>query len=109
MGARLGRRPLPLLSFRWGLRNAGRSYPARGSWRSLLTSGRGRCSHAEQVLHRRTAPLSWDDLDAQGCGPEGAPDWSTLTVVGPVKRTDGHGHTALQWTVTVDCRPEPRP
>lgn len=65
--------------------------------------------HPGWVLHRRTAALSWDDLDAQGCGPEGAPDWNTLIVSGPVRRTDRHGHTTLHWTVTVDCRPDLKP
>jgi hypothetical protein len=49
--------------------------------------------------------LSWDDLDAQGCGEDGSPDWSSLIVVGPNKTRDSRGNVTLQWTVTVHCVP----
>lgn len=61
------------------------------------------------MFRRVTAPLSWDDLDAQSCLQEGAvPDWSSLIVVGPIKRRDEHGHMTLEWEVTVHCRPGDR-
>lgn len=56
---------------------------------------------------RPTLALPWDDLDAAGCAEDGTPDWNTLIVVGPMKKRDGRGHTALEWTVTVQCRPRP--
>ena len=54
---------------------------------------------------RPTFALPWDDLDAEGCAEDGAPDWNTLVVVGPVKRRDQHGHVTLEWTAKVQCRP----
>ncbi len=57
------------------------------------------------MLYRPTARLPWDDLDAQECGADAAPDWSTQVVVGPIKRRDQHGHLTLEWQVTVHCRP----
>jgi hypothetical protein len=50
--------------------------------------------------------LRWDSLDAQRCAEDGAPDWNTMIVVGPTKVRDGRGNVSLQWTVTVQCRPE---
>jgi hypothetical protein len=47
--------------------------------------------------------LSWDDLDEQGCAEHGAPDWNTMTVVGPTKVRDSRGNVTLQWSVTVHC------
>ena len=49
--------------------------------------------------------LRWDDLDAQRCADDGAPDWNTMIVVGPNRVRDAHGNVSLQWTVTVQCRP----
>jgi hypothetical protein len=49
--------------------------------------------------------LPWDDLDQQGCVDHAAPDWNSLTVVGPNKIRDGRGNVTLQWTVTVHCAP----
>ncbi len=60
------------------------------------------------MIFGRTVHLSWDDLDAQGCGEDGAPDWDTLIVVGPTKRRDARGNTTLEWTVTVQCRRDER-
>jgi len=57
------------------------------------------------MLARPTVHLSWDDLDAQGCGEDGTPDWSSLIVVGPTKTRDSRGNVTLQWAVTVRCRP----
>ena len=54
---------------------------------------------------RPALPLPWDDLDAEGCAEDGAPDWNTLIVVGPVKRRDQHGRVTLEWTATVQCQP----
>ena len=51
--------------------------------------------------------LPWDDLDAQGCAEDGAPDWDSLVVVGPMKKRDAQGHTTLEWRVTVQCRRQP--
>lgn len=48
--------------------------------------------------------LSWDDLDTQGCGEDGTPDWSSMVVVGPNKHRDSRGRVTLQWSVTVQCR-----
>jgi hypothetical protein len=59
------------------------------------------------MLSRPTVHLSWDDLDAQGCGEDGSPDWSSLIVVGPTKTRDSRGNVTLQWTVTVRCVPQP--
>lgn len=59
------------------------------------------------VIARPTLQLRWDDLDAQRCAEDGAPDWNSLIVVGPTKVRDGHGNVSLQWTVTVQCRPAP--
>jgi hypothetical protein len=56
------------------------------------------------MLSRPTVHLSWDDLDAQGCGEDGAPDWSSLVVVGPTKRRDSRGRVTLVWSVTVQCQ-----
>jgi hypothetical protein len=56
------------------------------------------------MLFRPPFALPWDDLDAQACGADGAPDWSTMIVVGPSKKRDSHGNTTLEWTVTVQCR-----
>jgi hypothetical protein len=61
------------------------------------------------MLSRPTVHLSWDDLDAQGCGDDGAPEWSTMVVVGPTKRRDSRGRVTLQWSVTVQCEPHPAP
>jgi len=55
------------------------------------------------MLSRPTVHLSWDDLDTQGCGEDGAPDWSSLVVVGPNKRRDSRGRVTLEWKVTVQC------
>ena len=41
----------------------------------------------------------------QGCTDHGAPDWNSMTVVGPTKLRDGHGNVTLQWSVTVHCAP----
>lgn len=60
-------------------------------------------------MHRRTASLPWDDLDAGTCGPDGTPDWHSMTVAGPVRRTDRQGRVSLQWVVTVDCGSAGRP
>lgn len=49
--------------------------------------------------------LRWDDLDAQRCAEDGAPDWTSMIVVGPTRVRDAHGNVSLQWTVTVQCRP----
>lgn len=57
------------------------------------------------MLYRPTARLAWDDLDAQECGADSAPDWSSLVVVGPMKRRDKRGQLMLEWTVSVQCRP----
>lgn len=57
------------------------------------------------MLSRPTARLPWDDLDAQECGADAAPDWSTQIIVGPIKSRDHHGHLTLEWRVTVHCRP----
>jgi hypothetical protein len=59
------------------------------------------------MIFSRTMTVPWDDLDAQGCADDGAPDWDSLIVVGPMKRRDARGHTSLEWTVTVQCRPRP--
>ena len=59
------------------------------------------------MIFSRTMKVPWDDLDAQGCADDGAPDWDSLIVVGPMKRRDARGHTSLEWTVTVQCRPRP--
>ena len=56
---------------------------------------------------RPTMRLSWDDLDEQGCAEHGAPDWNTMTIVGPTKIRDARGHVTLQWSVTVHCEPSP--
>jgi hypothetical protein len=48
--------------------------------------------------------LRWDDLDAQGCADDGAPDWNSTIVVGPTKVRDARGNVSLQWTVTVQCQ-----
>jgi hypothetical protein len=61
------------------------------------------------MIFSRTMTVPWDDLDAQGCGEDGAPDWDSLIVVGPMKRRDARGHTSLEWTVTVQCRPQAAP
>ena len=67
-------------------------------WRPLLV-----------MLFRPPFALPWDDLDSQSCGEAGTtPDWNTLVVVGPMKRRDDQGHTQLEWTVTVQCRPRPQ-
>ena len=52
---------------------------------------------------RPTMQLSWDDLDELGCAEHGAPDWNTMTVVGPTKVRDARGNVTLQWSVTVHC------
>ncbi len=70
-------------------------------------SRRGSCLTLLPMQFRPTLALPWDDLDDQGCADDGAPDWHTLIIVGPLKRRDGHGHTTLEWTVTVQCRPHP--
>lgn len=49
--------------------------------------------------------LSWDELDEQGCADHGAPDWNSMTVVGPTKVRDARGNVTLQWSVTVHCQP----
>ena len=70
--------------------------------------GRAGGSHSGMIFSR-TMTVPWDDLDAQGCGEDGAPDWDSLIVVGPMKRRDARGHTSLEWTVTVQCRPRTAP
>jgi hypothetical protein len=57
------------------------------------------------VIARPTLQLRWDDIDAQRCADDGAPDWNSMIVVGPTKVRDAHGNVSLQWTVTVQCRP----
>ena len=57
------------------------------------------------MIFRRTIAVPWDDLDVQACADDGQPDWTTLTVTGPTKRRGLRGHTTLEWTVTVQCRP----
>lgn len=59
------------------------------------------------MLFRPAYALPWDDLDVQGCAEDGMPDWTTLIVVGPVKRRGPRGQTTLEWTVKVQCRPHP--
>ena len=49
--------------------------------------------------------VPWDDLDDQSCGDGGRPDWTTLVVTGPTRKTGLRGYTTLEWTVTVQCRP----
>ena len=61
------------------------------------------------MIFSRTMTVPWDDLDAQGCGEDGTPDWDSMIVVGPMKRRDARGHVSLEWTVTVQCRPNPVP
>jgi hypothetical protein len=61
------------------------------------------------MIFSRTMTVPWDDLDAQGCGEDGTPDWDSMIVVGPMKRRDARGHVSLEWTVTVQCRPNPAP
>ena len=58
------------------------------------------------MLFRPTYALPWDDLDAQACGEDGAPDWSTMIVVGPTKKRNSQGQTTVEWTVKVQCRPQ---
>jgi hypothetical protein len=76
-------------------------------WR-LAIGGRKSGSHSGMIFSR-TITVPWDDLDAQACGEDGAPDWDSLIVVGPMKRRDARGHTTLEWTVTVQCRPQAAP
>lgn len=57
------------------------------------------------MLYRPTTRLPWDDLDAQECGADVAPDWSSLIVVGPIKQRNQYGQLTLEWTVTAQCRP----
>ena len=57
------------------------------------------------MIARPNLQLRWDDLDAQRCAEDGAPDWNTMIVVGPTKLRDAHGNVSLQWTVSVQCRP----
>jgi hypothetical protein len=61
------------------------------------------------MIFSRTMTVPWDDLDSQGCADDGMPDWDSMIVVGPMKRRDSRGHTSLEWTVTVQCRPRPAP
>ena len=53
--------------------------------------------------------VPWDDLDDRSCGEGGRPDWTTLVVTGPTRRLGARGHATLEWTVTVQCRPEDAP
>jgi hypothetical protein len=57
-------------------------------------------------MFRRTVTVPWDDLDDQSCGEGARPDWDTLVVCGPTRRSAPRGHATLEWTVTVQCRPE---
>ena len=59
------------------------------------------------MIYGATTRLAWDDLDAQGCAEDGTPDWSSLIVVGPMKKRDERGNVSLEWKVTVQCRPRP--
>ena len=65
----------------------------------------GRTDHRRAVIFTRTVRVPWDDLDEQGCGDDGAPDWTTLIVTGPTRRRDAYGNVSLVWTVTAQCRP----
>jgi hypothetical protein len=64
-----------------------------------------RTDHRDPVIFTRTVRVPWDDLDEQGCGVDGAPDWTTLIVTGPTRRRDAHGNVSLEWSVTAQCRP----
>jgi hypothetical protein len=79
--------------------------PERVTSRRTAIGGRACGSHSGMIFSR-TMTVPWDDLDAQGCGEDGTPDWDSLIVVGPMKRRDARGHTSLEWTVTVQCRPQ---
>ena len=61
--------------------------------------------HNRSVIFRRTVTVPWDDLDDQSCGDDSRPDWTTLVVTGPTRRPGARGHSTLEWTVTVQCRP----
>ena len=37
----------------------------------------------------------------------GTPDWSTLSVTGPIKINGAHGRTWFEWTGTVEARRDP--
>ena len=55
------------------------------------------------VILRPTMRLSCDDLDEQGCADHGAPEWNSMTVVGPTKIRDARGQVSLHGSVTVHC------
>jgi hypothetical protein len=82
--------------------------PGRVNGGPTAIGGPARGTHSGMIFSR-TMTVPWDDLDARGCGEDGTPDWDSLIVVGPMKRRDARGHTSLEWTVTVQCRPQSAP